>query len=309
MIKRLLYNNFYNPVSLKFEDRLLEKSFFDYYINRYINQLRLAHILAAIFFFVAVVSESFLIGIDVFPVYIRLGVVIPSFIFGLVITYFFSSFYKKYYQYFSIYYVLITSFSFILSGIYAPPPYTYTLYSGIIISLIFNYTFIRQSFVKASLTGLVVVIAYYCIAFNFINITDYLIHISIYITVANFLGMFICYLIEYDGKRSYLMLKKIESDAIAIKHTNEELEEKVERRTKKLKDLNHELQTYQTELEALVKKRTREIESINTELLESNKNLEEKNKELERLNDLFVGREFRIKELKDKVAELKNKKL
>ena len=46
-------------------------------------------------------------------------------------------------------------------------------------------------------------------------------------------------------------------------------------------------------LEVLVQERTAE--------------LEEKNKELERLNDIFIGREFRIKELNDKVKELEGK--
>ncbi len=50
------------------------------------------------------------------------------------------------------------------------------------------------------------------------------------------------------------------------------------------------LDEYKNHLQELVKKRTSE--------------LEEKNRELERLNDLFVGREFRIKELKEKVKIL-----
>ena len=36
------------------------------------------------------------------------------------------------------------------------------------------------------------------------------------------------------------------------------------------------------------------------------KDLKTKNEELERLNRLFVNREFRIKELRDRVAELEN---
>jgi len=47
-------------------------------------------------------------------------------------------------------------------------------------------------------------------------------------------------------------------------------------------------------LEELVKKRTAEFE--------------EKNKKLEKFNDLFVDREFRIKELKDKVKKLEKKR-
>ncbi len=51
-----------------------------------------------------------------------------------------------------------------------------------------------------------------------------------------------------------------------------------------------QLLKYQTQLKALVKEKTQE--------------LEEKVKELERMNALFVGREFRIKELRDKIEEL-----
>ena len=53
------------------------------------------------------------------------------------------------------------------------------------------------------------------------------------------------------------------------------------------------LQKANDELEAKVRKRTAE--------------LEEKVADLERMNDLFVGREFRIKELRDRVKELELK--
>jgi len=55
-----------------------------------------------------------------------------------------------------------------------------------------------------------------------------------------------------------------------------------------------ELEKYQKHLETLVKKQTNK--------------LGEKVRELERMNDLFVGREFRIKELRDKVEELEGGK-
>ena len=63
------------------------------------------------------------------------------------------------------------------------------------------------------------------------------------------------------------------------------------------KQFEDELNRYKAQLEELVKERTAE--------------LEEKNIELERMNDLFVGREFRIKELRDRVEELEesNEKL
>ncbi len=52
-----------------------------------------------------------------------------------------------------------------------------------------------------------------------------------------------------------------------------------------------ELKKYKENLEKIVEERT--------------KNLEEKNKELERFNDLFVDREFRIKELREEIMQLK----
>jgi len=61
----------------------------------------------------------------------------------------------------------------------------------------------------------------------------------------------------------------------------------------KRKTTESELLKYKNHLEELVKERTLEIE--------------EKNKELERMNNLFVGREFRIKELREKVSELNEK--
>ncbi len=54
-----------------------------------------------------------------------------------------------------------------------------------------------------------------------------------------------------------------------------------------------ELRKYREHLEELVKERTNE--------------LEEKNKQLMEFNKLFIGREFRIKELRDKVKELEEK--
>ncbi len=46
------------------------------------------------------------------------------------------------------------------------------------------------------------------------------------------------------------------------------------------------------------------MKHLETLVKEPTNKLEEKVTELERMNDLFVGREFRIKELRDRVKEL-----
>jgi len=60
------------------------------------------------------------------------------------------------------------------------------------------------------------------------------------------------------------------------------------------REQTEELKIHGQQLEELVKVRTSE--------------LEEKVAELERMNDLFVGREFRVKELRDRVEELEESK-
>jgi PAS domain S-box-containing protein len=72
----------------------------------------------------------------------------------------------------------------------------------------------------------------------------------------------------------------------------------------KRKLAEQELDKYHNHLEELIDGRTLELEISNAELLD-------KNKKLEHYNDLFVGREFRIKELREQVEamEKENNKL
>ncbi len=63
------------------------------------------------------------------------------------------------------------------------------------------------------------------------------------------------------------------------------------------KTAENELASYQNDLEEIINERTLELEKTNTILLE-------KNQKLEHFHDLFVGREYRIKELKERVKEL-----
>ncbi|MCK4663267.1 MAG: PAS domain S-box protein [Bacteroidales bacterium] len=66
------------------------------------------------------------------------------------------------------------------------------------------------------------------------------------------------------------------------------------------KKVEKELKKYRDHLEELVKERTKELEV-------KNKKLQENVEEFERYHKLFVEREFRIKELRDEIEELKKK--
>ena len=76
-----------------------------------------------------------------------------------------------------------------------------------------------------------------------------------------------------------------------LANSNVQLKREIEER----KRAEDELNKYKEQLEELVKERTSE--------------LEERNAELERMNNAFIGREFRVKELRDRVKELEGIKI
>lgn len=56
-----------------------------------------------------------------------------------------------------------------------------------------------------------------------------------------------------------------------------------------------------------IKDLEKQVDERTHELLQKNKEMKQNLKEMERLNQLFVGREFRIRELKDKITELERR--
>jgi len=123
----------------------------------------------------------------------------------------------------------------------------------------------------------------------------------------------------YSFKQKTIHNKKLTAEIEIRKQIENGLEERVIRRTKLLTTTNqhlkeeienHEiaksrLEAIKETLEEQVKLRTNQYEKLNLELNEKNRQLELINTELSEMNKVFVGREFRIKELRDEVAKLK----
>lgn len=106
-------------------------------------------------------------------------------------------------------------------------------------------------------------------------------------SVLVFLGFLI---ISSYGIIKHMMLKfqiQMQNHSKELERLNKKLKNDIEERIR----IENELNEYKINLEKKVDDRTFEIKK--------------KNEELEKLNQLFVGREFRIKELKNKLAEMK----
>ena len=179
-------------------------------------------------------QKNYFFEIPWFLFVIRVSIVIPSFLLGFVFTFIYKRLYLKIYKLLDIYYVLITSISFIIAGLYIEEPYAFVVNSGVFIGLIFNYSTIRQDFIKASFTGLLLLIIYILFAFYYYSMFENTIHISMYFFAANILGMYIAYNIEYESKMSYLMMKQIQTAHYELEEHKKNLEHRIKERTKEL---------------------------------------------------------------------------
>jgi signal transduction histidine kinase len=240
-----------NRFSLKFCNNHLEREFTDYYCAKYIWQLRIAHLIAIGLYLFAITSEIIFFDIPISFYFFRLLIVIPSFILGYLITFLYKDIYIKYYKYIDVYYVLLTGISFIIAGFYVEEPYKFIVNSGLFICLIFNYTAIRQDFIKASLTGLFLLLAYIAFSISNDSMLESTIHISMYFFAANILGMYISYSTEYESKKSYLMIKKIEADKNELNMHKENLELRIKDRTKELLEEKEKTEKNKIELDEI----------------------------------------------------------
>jgi signal transduction histidine kinase/ActR/RegA family two-component response regulator len=168
---------------------------------------------------------------------VRYGVVIPLFIIGLGFTH--TEYYIKCWYLISAIYILATGGGFIMMIILGPKPEIYSYYVGIIISLFFGYTFIRERFIYASLSGCLLLIFYLLASIYIIETpVNILLHNLMYVCIANFLGMMTCYFIEYSARRDFILVHLYQEEREKVSAVNQELEKRVKDRTLDLTESN-----------------------------------------------------------------------
>ena len=143
--------------------------------------------------------------------------------------------------------------------------------------------------------GIISVVDVYGLGINLIKIPS-----AFYTNVIFMVGLLIVLAVYGDifskkVRESIKILTKNERELTEVKKS---LEKKVRSRTKELEELTKSL-------ELKVKERTKEIEKKGRELEENTKRLQEKIVEMERFQELSVGREIKMTELKREVEKLK----
>jgi HD-GYP domain-containing protein (c-di-GMP phosphodiesterase class II) len=106
-----------------------------------------------------------------------------------------------------------------------------------------GYTLIRLFFIWATLAGWLQVILYE-IAAIWINPTPFSVFIgnNFFFISANLVGMMACYSIEFYARRDYFMKQQLEIERENVNKINQELEERVEKRTDDYRIVNQALE-------------------------------------------------------------------
>ncbi len=233
-----------NPLTLAFSGPTahLEAPFLDDYYRTSLRHLRIVMPLGVILYAFFAILDYLMMPLQKnIPWLIRFAIVCPAILAGWLFIY--RPWFKGLMQ--PIISVLIALCGAGIVGmiVVAPPPVGYYYYAGLILTLIFAYTFIRARFVWATATGWFVVLLYEIAAIGLTDIPlSVLVSNSFFLVSANVAGMGSCYVIEYGFRRDFFLVHLLIREREKVNLANQLLESKVEERTAEIKQTNRRLE-------------------------------------------------------------------
>ena len=233
-----------HPLTLKFsgESSKLEEPFLDDYYRSSLPQVRILLILGAVVYAAFGILDALLMPEQMFTTWlIRLIVVGPVLFVLLLISS--SVFFKRYMQPVLAVVYILAGAGIVCMIVIAPAQVSYFYYAGLILVFMWGYTLIRLFFVWASFAGWVQVILY-DIAAIWINPAPIAVFINsnFFFIGANALGMMACYAIEFYARRDFFMKQQLEIERENINKINQELENRVIKRTEDYQIVNKALE-------------------------------------------------------------------
>jgi len=218
-----------------------EKKFRRDFFHKSLKHVRKAMLLAIFFYGLFGVLDALIVPEVKEKIWlIRYAVFVP-YVF-LMFLFSFSGYFERHWQIYVATIIVIAGLGIIEMILIAPYPANYLYYAGLILVIIFGYTFFKLRFIWATLAGWIVVIAYECIAGWII---DTPIHIflsnNFFFLSGNIIGMFACYSIELYSRKVFIKTRLLKAEKRKVKASNRELEKRVKERTTQLVDINNDL--------------------------------------------------------------------
>ena len=233
-----------NLLTLKFsgDSSKLEAPFLSDYYRVSLPHIRISLVLGALLYTIFGILDALLMPEQKQTMWLIRFIIVCPVIFGTLLATYSKSF-ERYMQ-------PLLAGVFILAGggimcmiIIAPPPVSYSYYAGLLLVFMWGYTFTRIFFLWASLAGWVQVL-FYEIAAIWVNPTPQAVMISnnFFFISANVIGMLACYSIEFYARRDFFLRQQLELERGNIIKVNQDLEERVEKRTADYLIINQVLQ-------------------------------------------------------------------
>ncbi len=229
-----------HPFTLSFEPDLEEKFREDYWINS-LRMVRFSLVAGMLLYGFFGLLDAWLIPEMKSRLWlIRFLIVWPALFSVILLSY--ARGFKKYFQPLVASVMLLAGSGIIYMIAILPPPVSQAYYAGLILVLIWGYTFTRVRVIWASSAGWILVVLYEVVATQITETpVSVLLSNNFFFISANLVGMFACYFIEYYTRRDFFLAYQLEKEQEKVKSANLRLENIVKQRTSELLKKNNEL--------------------------------------------------------------------
>jgi two-component sensor histidine kinase len=234
-----------HPITLKFnEDKLtLETEFSKYYFLKSIKQIRFAICLIIISYSIFALLDLQLIPQVKSSIWmIRFAFFLPSSIIIYMFSY--STYFKKSYQQTLTLFIIIACAGILIMTIIIPHYKSYYYNFGLILLILFGYSFIRLNFIWSVIAGWIVFLLFEITSYFLIfTPKDNFIMNSFILIIVNIIGMYISYKIELTERKEFLLRNELQNEKENKRKLEETLLEKYSKKTVELEKLNEDIMT------------------------------------------------------------------
>jgi PAS domain S-box-containing protein len=231
-----------NPFTLSFPKHL-EKNFLEAYNYESVSQVRVSYILAfSIFAVFGFLDLSYGSPEIVKNSIIRYAIICPILIGAVLLTY--TTFFPKILQLINACLIVLVGIAIITMMAISNQAFPSRFYLGLIILLFWGFTFVRERFIWASISSIIIFIIFELSIFAFIDHEKgFLIGGNFFLIGSLIVSMFAGYFIELSARKNYYLTSLLKKEEEKVRRANINLEQKINERTSELLTINKELQS------------------------------------------------------------------
>jgi signal transduction histidine kinase/ActR/RegA family two-component response regulator len=232
-----------HPFTLTFTGQCapLEAPFINDLVRKSISQIRVALILSSFFYALFGILDAIVAPELKLPLWtVRFGIVCPTFLIIYLCT--FSQRIIRYMQTLMMAAALIAGLGIVYMTMIGNALIMSTYYAGLMLVLMFSYSFVWMRFIRSTLCGWIIIIVYMITASWKSGLPlEIFANNAFFCVSANLIGMAMCYAFEYYNRRDYYLRHLLNQQHQEVEAAKNELEERVSERTVMLATANEEL--------------------------------------------------------------------